>query len=272
MFRASSAVHIAPGEILKAMHLVGSTIFTVFAACALGQDGVEHKPDGKNPGAKSPQVEKDAGGPRSELSSRSPLKLNSMPSRYQFLLNEAIRRFQVRDFKGALDYVDRADEILPPTSWSLNARGAVAIEQRDFDRGFKYCTDALKVDPDFMPAKFNLCEIPFLQGNYADARRLWGQLFSMIRPGDSRSELLTYRIYLTFLLERDFGHAKEWLDKLPFPSQTPAYQYAHAAWARQNGDLAKWDEWLRSAAFIWPESKRGEFVDVLIQLGWMKRE
>jgi tetratricopeptide (TPR) repeat protein len=254
------------------MRLIGSALFTVFAACAFGQDGVAPKPEAKDSDANSAQLEKGPGGPRSDLSSGPLLKLSSLPSRYQFLLNEAMRRFQLRDFKGALDYVDRADEILPPTSWSLNVRGAVAIEQRDFDRGFRYCTDALKVDPDFLPAKFNLCEIPFLRGKFADARRLWGQLFSLLKPGDSMSELLIYRIYLTFLLEKDFDHAKEWLDKLPFPSQTPAYQYAHAAWARQEGDLAKWNEWLRSAAFIWPESKRGQFVDVLIQLGWMKQE
>ena len=62
------------------------------------------------------------------------------------------------------------------------------------------------------------------------------------------------------------------MEKIPFPSQTPAYQYAHAAWSRQKGDLAKWDDWLRSAAYVWPEVKRSEFTDVLFQLGWLKRE
>ena len=248
------------------------TILAALAVCALDQDGVAPKPEGERPSAESTPAAKGSDGPRSELSSGPLLKLSALPSRYQLLLNEAMKRFQVRDFKGSLGYVDRADEILPPTSWSFNVRGAIAIEQRDFDRGHKYCTDALKLDPGFLPAKFNLCEIPFLQGKYAEARRLWAQLFGMARPGDSTSELLIYRIFLTFLLEKDFDHAREWMDKLPFPSQTPAYQYAHAAWARQKGDLAKWDEWIRSAAFIWPEGKRGEFVDVLIQLGWMKLE
>lgn len=200
------------------------------------------------------------------------MKLTTLPSRYRFLLTEAMTRFKGRDFAGATDYVNRADEILPPTAWSLNVRGAVAIEQRDFAVGRKFCMDALRVAPAFFPAEFNLCEIPFLEGKYAEARFLWSKLLAGLGPGNPAMELITYRIYLTYLLENDFNRAKEWLEKIPFPSQTPAYQFAQATWARQNGDIAKWDDWLRSAAYIWPEEKRSEFMDVLIQLGWLNRK
>ena len=253
-------------------------LFAALVAPASAQDGAAPKPDAKDvpvekPAAEPPPVEKLGTGMRSELLSTGPgMKLSAFPSRYRFLLTEGMKRFQVRDFKGAVDYVDRADEILPPTAWSLNLRGAIAIEQRDFDRGYKFCSDALKLDPNFYPAKFNICEIPFLLGKHAEARGMWLKLYAAVRPGDSGAELLIYRIFLTYLLEGDTGRAKEWLDKIPFPSQTPAYQYAHAAWERQKGDLAKWEDWMRSADFIWPEGKRSEYVDVLFQLGWLKRE
>lgn len=238
-------------------------------ACADAQDG----PDPKPSPAENPPAATEGTGARSELSPSGPAqKISSLPSRYQFLLTEAMRRFQLRDFKGATDYADRADQVLPPTVWSLNVRGAIAIEQRDFDRGYKFCSDALKLEPGFFPARFNLCEIPFLQGKYAEARGLWLKVFAAVRQGDSSAELVIYRIFLTYLLESDLNHANEWLDKIPFPSQTPAYQYAHAALARQKGDVAKWDDWLRSAAYVWPEVKRSEYADVLIQLGWLKRE
>ncbi len=253
-------------------------LLAAFVARAAAQDAAP-KPDApappaeKAPAAPTPAAEKDAKPLRSDLpSSGQGIKLGALPSRYQFLLSEAMNRFRVRDFKGAAEYVDRADEVLPPTAWSLNVRGAIAIETRDFQRGLKYCSDALKLDSSFFPARFNICEIPFLEGKYAEARGLWQKLFGAVRPGDPIAELLTYRIFLTYLLENDFDHAREWMEKLPFPSQTPAYQYANAAWARQKGDLAKWDEWVRSAAYIWPEVKRSDYVDVLIQLGWMKRQ
>ncbi len=247
-------------------------LLLLLTASAGAQDDAP-KPDAKPTPAENPPAPAAENPPLSDLSARGPAtKISSFPSRYQFLLTEAMRRFQLRDFKGATDYADRADQVLPPTVWSLNVRGAIAIEERDFDRGYKFCSDALKLEPGFFPARFNICEIPFLQGKYAEARGLWLKLFASIRPGEPTAELVTYRIFLTFLLENDFEHANEWLGKIPFPSQTPAYQYAHAAWARQKGDLAKWDDWLRSAAYVWPEVKRSEYTDVLFQLGWLKRQ
>jgi hypothetical protein len=254
------------------------SLFAMLAASAPAQDGAAPKPDaapqpaGKTPPAAQP-AEEQTKGARSELSTTGPgMRLSVFPSRYQFLLTESMRRFQARDFKGAIDYVDRADEILPPTAWSLNVRGAVAIELHEFDRGYKYCSDALKLDGGFFPAKFNISEIPFLEGKYAEARALWSKLLGTMGVGDPSTELVTYRIFLTYLMEGNFDDAKTWLEKIPFPSQTPAYQYAQAAWSRQKGDMAKWEEWIRSAAYIWPEGKRSEYMDVLIQLGWLKRE
>ena len=262
---------------MRSVLSVPPIILAALIACAPAQDGAapkpDAKPDAKPATAEKPVAESPSKDALSELSSSgSAQKFATLPSRYIFLLSESMRRFQLRDFKGALDYVDRADEVLPPTSWSLNIRGAAAIEQRDFERGYKQCSDALKLDPGFFPAKFNICEIPFLQGKYAEARGLWLKLFTTVKSGDSTAELVTYRVFLTYLLEGDFDHAKEWMEKIPFPSQTPAYQYANAAWARKKGDLGKWDDWLRSAAYIWPESKRSEYADVLIQIGWLKRE
>jgi tetratricopeptide (TPR) repeat protein len=195
----------------------------------------------------------------------------AFPTQYLLFVAEAMKSFQARDFEGALAYADRADALLPPSVWTLNVRGAVAIEQLKFADGEKYCVAALKMDPNFFPAQFNLCEIPFLQKNYAAARQGWQVLYSRTSPEDPTVELLVYRIFLTYLLEPNMHGAQEWLDKLPFPSQTPAYQYAHAAWERQNGNLTKWQEWIESAEFIWPNSKRASFSDVLFQLGWLKK-
>ena len=192
------------------------------------------------------------------------------PTQYLLFVAEAMKSFQARDFQGALSYVEKADALVPPTVWTLNVRGAVAIEQLKFDEGKKHCVDALKMEPNFFPAKFNLCEIPFLQGNYTEARDGWVILYNQIAQDDPTGELLIYRIFLTCLLEKDMDKAKGWLDKLPFPSQTPAYQYAHAAWERQQGNQKKWEEWIQSAEFIWPQVKRANFVDVLLQLKWLQ--
>lgn len=213
---------------------------------------------------------------------KNPSDASTYPQRYRALLAQAMSSFHTRDFKGTLAIVDKADAIMPATPWSLNIRGAVAIEQRQWEEGIKACVEALRIDPEFFPAKFNLCEIPFYQGKYAESRSLWEKLLAQ-QPKD---ELLLYRIFLTYLLEGDMLNADTWLKKIPFPSETPAYQYAHAAFffhalqkARERNDTAaatkaaeKSAEWIRIAEFIWPEQKRANFVDVLMQLGWVKRD
>lgn len=196
--------------------------------------------------------------------------LGSYPQPYRALLVQAMENFQARKFREALACVDKADGLMPATTWSLNIRGAVAIEQRNFADGKRYCAEALRLDANFFPAEFNLGEIPFLEGKYAEAREAWGRIIARAKKDGATVELLTYRVFLAYLLEKDFDQAKEWLEKIPFPSKTPAYDYAHAAWELQQGNEKKWEEWLRSARSTWSEAKRASFTDVLIQIGWLK--
>src|SRR2546423_215704 len=87
-----------------------------------------------------------------------------------FSRDDAVRSFSERDFATALVLIDKADAIHSPTPMSLNVRGAVAIEERRFEEGRTLCLNAMKLDPHFFPARFNLGEIPFVQGKYAEAR------------------------------------------------------------------------------------------------------
>jgi|GEM_PF-2007983 len=190
------------------------------------------------------------------------------PDRYISLLREATRCFHARDFDGALRYADEADALIPPTPFSINLRGAIATELHQFEEGLKYFTEALKRAPGFFEARFNLCEIPFLQKNYAEARKGFMVLYE-IAP---KNELLIYRIYLTHLLAKDDEQAQVWKDKIPFPSETPAYHYANAAWEFAHDNETKAEEWLEAAEWVWPDFKRANFVDVLIQIGWVKME
>ena len=215
------------------------------------------------------------------VGAKNPSDPSTYPPRYRALLGQSMSSFNSRDFKGAIATLVKADEIMPATPWSLNIRGAIAIEQRQWEEGLRNCIEALRIDPGFYPAKFNLCEIPFYQNKPAEARSMFEKLLSQ-QPKD---ELLMYRIFLTYLLEGDVLNTDTWLKRMPFPSETPAYQYAHIAYymymqrkAEENKDkeraekaTAQVEEWTKSAEFIWPEQKRANFVDVLMQLGWVKR-
>jgi len=194
-------------------------------------------------------------------------RIASYPPIYLDYIRDSMRAFAARDFEAAIAHVNKADGVFQVTPVALNVRGAVAIEQRKFAEGRELCEKALKLDPSFFPAQFNVCEIPFVQGQYAEARKG----FEKLLEGYPKNDLLKFRIYLTYLLEKNAAVAAEQLEKLPFLSDTPVYYYAHASWAFAHGKPEEAKSWLSRGYDVFPPTKHMNFIDVFYDLGWMPR-
>ena len=93
--------------------------------------------------------------------------LKNVPPAFRDAMLVAMRAFTARDFEAARAAVQKAESSFQRTPVSLNILGAIAIEEGKFDEGRKLCLEALQLDPAFYPARFNLAEIPFVQGKYA---------------------------------------------------------------------------------------------------------
>jgi tetratricopeptide (TPR) repeat protein len=193
--------------------------------------------------------------------------LKDMSPDYIKAMQGAMRSFQSRDFKTALAMVDKAEGLQQPTAMSINIRAAVAIEEKRFPEGREYCLKALQLDPKFFPAVFNLAEIPFMQGKYTEARLGYEKLMD----DESSSDLVKFRIFLTYLLEKNDVQAKEHLDKIPLLNDTPIYFYANAAWEFVHGNEKEAHSFVKSAEAVFPASKVTNFADVMYDLGWLKR-
>jgi tetratricopeptide (TPR) repeat protein len=191
-----------------------------------------------------------------------------LPPAYHQAIQEAVRRFHARDFDATLARLDEADKLAPANAITLNVRGAIAIERRQFDQGTRLLRDALKLDPKFFPARFNLGEIPFLQKRYAEAR----QIFEDLLVDDPGNELLLFRIFLTFLLEGNEEAARTALTKIKFPGDTGAYYYAQAAWEFSRGNEPEAQKWIKSGDWVFTREKNIYFADVFYDLGWLKRD
>ncbi len=194
-------------------------------------------------------------------------KSASITPAHESLLRDAMRRFVVRDWDKALEFIDKADAMDKPTPVSLNIRGAIAIEQKHFDEGRKLCLQALNDDPTFYPARFNLAEIPFVQGKYAEAR----PMFEKLRDENPKDELVQFRIYMTYLLEKDDDAAKQELDGIQFYSMTPVYYFAHAAWEMTHGNKPEALKWIERGKYVFPPGAVRFYADVFYDLGWMER-
>lgn len=194
-------------------------------------------------------------------------KISSYPPIYLGYVRDAMRAFGARDFEAAISLINKADGTFQVTPVALNVRGAVAIEQRKFAEGREFCEKALKLDSSFFPARFNLCEIPFVQGQYAEARTMFEKLLEAFPKND----LLKFRIFLTYLLEKNDAAATQHLEKLPFLSDTPVYYYANAAWAFAHGKPEEAKSWLSRGYDVFPPARHMNFIDVFYDLGWMPR-
>ena len=189
------------------------------------------------------------------------------PPAYFATIREAMRAFGARDFEAAIKLVEKADLAFQVTPVSLNIRGAIAIEQQKYDEGRAFCLKALATDANFFPARFNLCEIPFVQGKYGEARALLQKLQETFPQED----LLKFRIFLTYLLEKNEDGARQLRDHVPFLSSSPIYYYTQAAWEFAHDNAAAAKTWLDRGHDVFPPSKHVNYVEVFYDLGWVER-
>ncbi|MEO8352300.1 MAG: tetratricopeptide repeat protein [Chthoniobacteraceae bacterium] len=194
-------------------------------------------------------------------------KFAAYPPAYLEAIRSSMRAFEARDFTAARQLVDRADNHFKTTPLTLNIRGAIAIEQKKYDEGRAFCEKALAEDPQFFAAKFNLCEIPFSQQKYLEARAE----FETLAAEYPKSDLVKFRIYLTYVLAKDDAGATKYGEQIPFLSDTPVFYYTRAAWEFTHNNPAAAKDWLDRSQFVFPPARHQNFIDVLYDLGWVER-
>ena len=144
--------------------------------------------------------------------------------------------------------------------------------QKQFDQAEGEFKKALKVDPKFREAQYNLAQIPFKQKDYAKARDRFEALFSKTPGADKNqaAQLLKYKIYLTLLLEGKESRAQKMMEQFQFTGDTPALYYAQAAWEFKHNNPTKAQDWVDSARKIYSPALNVVFADAFYDLDWMQ--
>jgi len=182
--------------------------------------------------------------------------------------NQAAQAYEAQDYDKALSLIAEAEKIQELTAATPNLRGAVALDRENFDEARKQFEASLRVNPYFFPAKFNLADIPFRKKNYAQARAMYETILAQ----SPKNELVQYRIFLTYLLEKNMTEAEKARDAIKFPGETPAYYFAHACWEWTNGKTREGDSFIRSAQDIFGPARCRLFFEPLENLGWVKKK
>jgi tetratricopeptide (TPR) repeat protein len=189
------------------------------------------------------------------------------------MYNTAYRAFDAGKFPEALKQLDAIDARQPDLAASKNLRGVILMRQHDYDQAEAALTEAAKIDPKFWNARFNLAEIPFLKKDWAEARKRFEQLLSTGQSDLAKeaSQLIQYKILLTYLMESNSNMVDSILAKLELSPDTPAVDYVKAAVALQQKNESEAKDWISAAEKNYSPQLNKLFAESLYEIGWMEK-
>lgn len=157
-----------------------------------------------------------------------------------------------------------------------NMRGAVFTKMRDFPAAraeFEKAIQLTKGQPkeNFHPS-FNLAEINFVEQKWATARTSFTELLARNSvPDVGTRRIMEFKILICFLKEKNAAAAQSQAEKFDqYDNDSPAYYFAKACFAFAKDDKEEAEEWLASAAKIYPKEINNVYQDSLVEVGWLQ--
>src|SRR2546423_598809 len=201
---------------------------------------------------------------------------NVAPSKAELegMYDKAFRAFDSSNFPEALKQLDSIDARQPDLAESQNLRGVIYMRQGIYDKAEAALREALRIDPKFWNARFNLAEIPFLRKDWAEARNRFQELLSSNASelqGEA-TQLIQYKILLTYLLEGKENMVDSLLAKFELSPDTPAVHYANAAIALQQNKAKEAKDWMTQAEKNFSPQLNKLFAESLYEVGWLQKQ
>ena len=189
------------------------------------------------------------------------------------MYNTAYRAFDAGKFPEALKQLDAIDARQPDLAASKNLRGVVLMRQGNYEQAEAALTEAARIDPKFWNARFNMAEIPFLKKDWEEARKRFEQLLTTGQSDLAKeaSQLIQYKILLTYLMEGKSNMVDSILAKLELSPDTPAVDYVKAAVALQQKNEPEAKDWITAAEKNYSPQLNKLFVESLYEIGWMEK-
>src|SRR5947209_19656461 len=189
------------------------------------------------------------------------------------MYNAAYKAFDSKKFAEALKQLDAIDARQPDLAASKNLRGVILMRQAKYDEAEAALQEAARIDPKFWNARFNLAEVPFLKKDWAEARKRFEQLLSTGQSDLAKeaSQLIQYKILLTYLQEGNGNMVDSMLAKLELSPDTPAVDYVKAAVALQQKNQSEAKDWISAAEKNYSPQLNKLFAESLYEVGWLEK-
>ncbi|HEX8679351.1 MAG TPA: tetratricopeptide repeat protein, partial [Chthoniobacterales bacterium] len=189
------------------------------------------------------------------------------------MYDKAFREFDAGNYEQSLKDLDAIDARQPDLAESQNLRGVILMRQKDYPNAEKALQKALAADPKFWNARFNLAEIPFLEKNWPEARKRFGELLNgnaSELQGEAR-QLIQYKILITHVMEGNNAQVESMLAKFEISPDTPAVHYANAAIALNKKDEKAAKDALTTAEKAFSPQLNKLFAESLYEVGWLDK-
>ena len=187
------------------------------------------------------------------------------------LLGSARADYAANHLEAALSKLDEHDKAKGADGESLDLRGEIALEQGKLAEATRAFDEAHKLQPELFSPRLHLGDVLMREKKYADAQAIYQKLATETNVLVA-SERVRYGVLLTDLAGHDEGGAKSAFDNIKFPTETPAYYFAQAAWEFAHGKERSARKWIATAHKIFDPSLIPWFARPLYDLGWLKEK
>jgi tetratricopeptide (TPR) repeat protein len=185
----------------------------------------------------------------------------------------AAQELNAGHYRDALQKLDAIDARQPDVAAAQNLRGVAWMRLAEYRQAETALRKAREIDPDFWEARFNLAEVPFLTQDWTEARRRFTALAA--EPNEhlqgATSDLIQFKILLTFLLEGKEKMGAPVLEKLKASPESPALYYAKAALALRHKDQQEAKAWMATAAKEFSPQLNKVFAESFYEVGWLPK-
>jgi tetratricopeptide (TPR) repeat protein len=184
-------------------------------------------------------------------------------------LDTAKRLAREGQFPAALASIEGVEKARKPSLETIDLRGAIYVEQGKYAEAAQAFAAARAKDPLIFAPRLHAADSLLRQHKYQEALDVYSTLGTETNVL-VWNERLRYATLIACLGLRNEAEAKRAYERIKFPTETPAYYYAQAAWDFAHGRESDARKWMKSASRLFDAEVIARFARPLYELGWIK--
>jgi tetratricopeptide (TPR) repeat protein len=190
--------------------------------------------------------------------------------RFQEILREVVELHKKQQYPEALARLNEAETLKVNDALVNNIRGSTYTAMRDFPKARASFEASLKLKPTAYESRYNLVELDFVEGKYAEAEAGFANLLRAFPTLTTEpKELAQFKLVLCQLKQNKAEAAASSAKKFAFPETSPAHFGTQAAFAIQKNDSTTAMDWMNKATKSFQKGEMVPYIDSMMEAKWI---